>query len=803
MEILNRFSLRVKLYGLVAVAIIAMLSLLAAIGLYYHKMKLDIRFKERVLETLQEALDTRVAEKSYLQFHANDLTNTVRRHEAQMFDYIAQLDATAPDNQVRAHLDVLRQAVQTYQTQFDEVVALYRLNMQQRQEKAAALVVAGQTLADMIAAIEAKKSMLQMEGASLTVAESELTMVLRECRQYIVTLQSLYQQFVITGAESEKNAFEKYMTGDARLSVNSMEKMARRVGRIDKVDMDAGSKSFRASLTMFIQSAQQSFELFAKEKQKVEQLDVSGGRLRTTADALATLAAAAAAKSERAAILSSMWTLAISVLIFSIMAVGVSSRMSRSLKAVGDHLGLLATGDFSRFLDARLLAQKDEIGALAHAMQNMIHKISSTLIEVQESVGQVSSGSRQISDASQSLSQGATESASSLEEITSSMTQVASQTKTNAENANQANGLSKAARDAAETGSNQMKDMVLAMNDINASSRQIAKIIKVIDDIAFQTNLLALNAAVEAARAGRHGKGFAVVADEVRNLAGRSAKAAKETAELIESSGRKVENGLSVATRASESFKEIVGGIVKVTDLVGEIAAASNEQAQGVSQINQGLGQIDQVTQQNTANAEETASAAEELAGQASQMQDMIQRFKLASQAKETVAIAQTPTRSRSASLPPPSGSSWAALPVPTNDLDVLIPWTEALSVGVDKMNDEHKVLVGLVNQLYAALKQGKAREALGGILDELIDYTRVHFSDEESLLKLYRYPGLEEQEQAHRRLVAKAEDLQQRYQAGASLGVDVMNFLRDWLTNHIQKMDKRYGTFLREHGVG
>ena len=74
-----------------------------------------------------------------------------------------------------------------------------------------------------------------------------------------------------------------------------------------------------------------------------------------------------------------------------------------------------------------------------------------------------------------------------------------------------------------------------------------------------------------------------------------------------------------------------MGGIVKVTDLVGEIAAASNEQAQGVSQINQGLGQIDQVTQQNTANAEETASAAEELAGQASQMQEMIQRFKLSS----------------------------------------------------------------------------------------------------------------------------------------------------------------------------
>jgi methyl-accepting chemotaxis protein len=249
-----------------------------------------------------------------------------------------------------------------------------------------------------------------------------------------------------------------------------------------------------------------------------------------------------------------------------------------------------------------------------------------------ESVVKVRSGTEQISDASQSLSQGATEQASSLEEITASMAEIASQTKTNAENATQANALSNQARDAAENGSRKMDAMVAAMNDINDSSQQIAKIIKVIDDIAFQTNLLALNAAVEAARAGRHGKGFAVVADEVRNLAGRSAKAASETAELIESSNTKVGNGLQMAEETSESFASILDGVVKATDLVGEIAAASNEQAEGVSQVNQGLSQVDQVTQQNTASAEETASAAEELRGQAVDLQKQIARFKLSSE---------------------------------------------------------------------------------------------------------------------------------------------------------------------------
>lgn len=270
---------------------------------------------------------------------------------------------------------------------------------------------------------------------------------------------------------------------------------------------------------------------------------------------------------------------------------------------------------------------KGDLAKLKDNINATLEAIDAALIQVGEAVQQVTSGAEQISDASQSLSQGATEQASSLEEITSSMTEIGSQTKTNAENATQANGIAKTARDAAEKGNNEMKNMVDAMNDINASSQQIAKVNKVIDDIAFQTNLLALNAAVEAARAGRHGKGFAVVADEVRNLAGRSAKAAKETAEMIEASGKKVENGLGVAKKTSESFGEIVSSIIKVTDIVGEIAAASNEQAQGITQSNQGLEQVDQVTQQNTANAEETASAAEELSGQAIQLQELIRQF--------------------------------------------------------------------------------------------------------------------------------------------------------------------------------
>ena len=284
----------------------------------------------------------------------------------------------------------------------------------------------------------------------------------------------------------------------------------------------------------------------------------------------------------------------------------------------------VANGDLT--MDVHLASDKDVLG---RALRTMVDRLNDLLGQVQTASEQIASGSTQVSDASQTLSQGATESAASLEEITASMTEMASQTKLNAENADQANSLSKGAQSAADNGSAMMSDLVNAMGDINRSGEDISKIIKVIDEIAFQTNLLALNAAVEAARAGQHGKGFAVVAEEVRNLAGRSAKAAKETAELIESSTEKTRHGNDIVEKTEAALTEIVGGTTKVSDLVAEIAAASNEQSEGISQVNSGLSQIDSVTQQNTANAEESAAASEELASQSAQLQAMLGQFRL------------------------------------------------------------------------------------------------------------------------------------------------------------------------------
>ncbi len=317
---------------------------------------------------------------------------------------------------------------------------------------------------------------------------------------------------------------------------------------------------------------------------------------------------------------------------------GAIANMVEKLKQVCTALEALSLGDLSFEIEVDE-QKKDE---LRKALLKVRNDLSSMVGQQIVASQQISSSSVSVSDFSQSLSQGATESAASLEEISSSLNEMSSQTKINADNANQVNILSSEARSAAEEGNTQMERMVAAMADISDAGQSINKIIKVIDEIAFQTNLLALNAAVEAARAGQHGKGFAVVAEEVRNLAARSAKAASETSELIAGSVEKTSNGVDIANQTARSLERILGGVSKVSDLAEEIATASNEQATGIGQINEGLGLIDRVIQQNTATAQESAAAAEELSSQASELLGMLQRFRLSEesrQAKETYQL--------------------------------------------------------------------------------------------------------------------------------------------------------------------
>ncbi|MDU0457283.1 MAG: MCP four helix bundle domain-containing protein [Geobacteraceae bacterium] len=281
----------------------------------------------------------------------------------------------------------------------------------------------------------------------------------------------------------------------------------------------------------------------------------------------------------------------------------------------------VAAGDLTQKI---ALDQKDEIGQLATALNEMVAKLSSIVGEVMTASDNVASGSQELSATAQQMSQGATEQAASAEEISSSMEEMASSIRQNTDNAMQTEKISiKSSVDA--------KDGGKAVVETVAAMKEIATKISIIEEIARQTNLLALNAAIEAARAGEHGKGFAVVASEVRKLAERSQSAAGEISDLSTRS-------VAIAEQAGEMLTRMVPDIQRTAELVQEITASSKEQDTGAEQINKAIQQLDQVIQQNASASEEMASTSEELSSQAEQLQDSISFFNIGNQSRRQVS---------------------------------------------------------------------------------------------------------------------------------------------------------------------
>jgi methyl-accepting chemotaxis protein/hemerythrin len=132
-----------------------------------------------------------------------------------------------------------------------------------------------------------------------------------------------------------------------------------------------------------------------------------------------------------------------------------------------------------------------------------------------------------------------------------------------------------------------------------------------------------------------------------------------------------------------------------------------------------------------------------------------------------------------------------------------LIDWSPALSVGVQRFDDQHRVLVGMINDLHQAMAEGKGSQVLQPTLLRLRAYVATHFADEEALLDGQGYPGLADHAEQHRLLAEKVDRFQQEYRAGkVLLSLELMAFLKAWLEDHIKVADAGYGKFLNSKGI-
>ncbi len=132
-----------------------------------------------------------------------------------------------------------------------------------------------------------------------------------------------------------------------------------------------------------------------------------------------------------------------------------------------------------------------------------------------------------------------------------------------------------------------------------------------------------------------------------------------------------------------------------------------------------------------------------------------------------------------------------------------LFEWRDDYSVKVPSIDAQHKKLVGMLNDLHDGMTSGTSAERLGALLNGLVDYTAKHFAYEEELFAAHGFPEAPAHIAEHKALVEQVLDFKKKYEANqASINMQLMKFLKDWLIKHILGSDKGYSAHLVERGV-
>ena len=129
-----------------------------------------------------------------------------------------------------------------------------------------------------------------------------------------------------------------------------------------------------------------------------------------------------------------------------------------------------------------------------------------------------------------------------------------------------------------------------------------------------------------------------------------------------------------------------------------------------------------------------------------------------------------------------------------------LLEFNDSLKVQNKIIDQEHAVLIEYINLLQKAVENESSVRIIGQVLEGLTEYTNTHFFVEEEIMEAYEYPDRGNHLKAHDGFRGKLAELIESYENGdTKLSDAVMNFLKDWLTEHILKIDKKLSDFLAD----
>ncbi len=133
----------------------------------------------------------------------------------------------------------------------------------------------------------------------------------------------------------------------------------------------------------------------------------------------------------------------------------------------------------------------------------------------------------------------------------------------------------------------------------------------------------------------------------------------------------------------------------------------------------------------------------------------------------------------------------------------VLVKWRDSYSTGVDFFDNEHKKIIGLINDMFEICRDHLSVDETRKVVSELLDYTLYHFEHEERAMEAVNYVYIEKQRQEHDDLKRRVLDFKDRLgQEGDKTISELYLFLRDWLTGHILHSDAQYRTAFKGKNI-